>query len=316
VIAVDADSVLKIGSAATAYTGALNVGAGTYPAISGTIYGSVVDNSWLRVNAGGTLSIDMNGTAESDRYESAPIIGGGGSLLLLEGITLDLGVAASTAIAFAGPNATLKLAAIPSGQINNFATGDQIQVDQPVTGMSYRQVNPSAAALTLTDGAATVGVLNLAGSFGGGVNAFHLDTATNGDTAVITLQSLMVAPAQPLGIFGWVGTDLLTATANGQAISTGGGGDTVDCGNFAALYIYDFTANFNGVTIQDFNPSDVVDFVDMNPNSARETYAGGVLSVTDGTHAAVLSVGFASTPASGSFHLATDGASGTKLAWY
>ena len=223
------------------------MGAGVYPALAGSIFGSVVDNSWLRVDGGGTLLIDMSGTVESDPYENAPTIGGNGSLLLLEGSRLGLGVACSAAIAFSGPNATLELAAIPTGPIFNFAPGDQIQVDQTVTSMTYRQVTPSQAALTLADGAQTIGVLNVYGSFGGGVNAFHLDAAANGDTAVISLQSLQVAPTQQVWIQGGAGTDLLTATANGQILSTGGGSDTVSGGAFNGIDFYDFTVNFAGI---------------------------------------------------------------------
>ena len=59
----------------------------------------------------------------------------------------------------------------------------------------------------------------------------------------------------------------------------------------------------------------MIDLIDVNPATATETYTGGILSVTDGTHAASLSLSFAAPTLSGSFHIASDGASGSKLTW-
>ena len=162
-------------------------------AFNGSIFGSVVANGTFSVTGGGAMMIDMSGMAESDPYASNATISGTGTLSLTENSTLGLGVVDSTAIQFSGPGATLLLAAIPTATISGFTTGDQIQLDQPVTGLAYRQTTATAATLTLTDGANTVGVLKLAGSYGGGLTAFHLDAAPNGDTAVISLQSLLIA---------------------------------------------------------------------------------------------------------------------------
>ena len=314
VLAVDTNSVLKIGNVASAATGTLTIAAGAPAEFSGLIYASVVANGLLWVSGGGTLFIDMNATAETDPYANAPTIGGSGLLVLTEGSTLGLGVADSAPILFDGPNAALDLVAIPTATISGFTFGDQIQVDQTVTGLTYRQVTASAATLTLTDGASTVGVLNLTGGYAGN-DAFHLDTAANGDVAVITLQSLLIAPAQPTLIQGTVGADHLVATANGQTITGYGGGDILSGGAYTGIDFKDYSVYLSGSAIQDFAPSDMIDFTDMNPATATETYTGGILSVTDGTHAASLSLTFASTPASGSFHIASDGASGTKLTW-
>jgi hypothetical protein len=220
----------------------------------------------------------------------------------------------TAAIQFVGPNATLVLAAIPTATITGFTSGDQIQIDQPVTGLTYTQVTGNAATLTLNNGASTVGVLKLAGSYAGNF-AFHLDAAPNGDTATITLQSLLVAPAQMTLIQGTVGADTLLATANAQTITGSGGGDILSGGVYSGIDFKDYSAYLSGGAIQDFATSDVVDFIDMAPGSATATYTGGILSVSDGTHSAVLSLSFANTPASGSFHIAGDGAAGTKLTW-
>jgi hypothetical protein len=132
---------------------------------------------------------------------------------------------------------------------------------------------------------------------------------------VITLQSLLVAPGQMSLIEGTVGADSLVATANNQAITGNGGGDILSGGAYTGIDFKDYSVYLSGSAIQDFATSDMIDFIDMNPATATESYTNGILSVSDGTHAATLSLAFASTPASGSFHIASDGASGTKLTW-
>jgi hypothetical protein len=206
------------------------------------------------------------------------------------------------------------LAAIPTATITGFTAGDQIQLDQTVTGVTYTQTTGSTATLTLTDGAANVGLLKLAGSYAGNY-AFHLDSAANGDTAVITLQSLLLAPAQPTLISGTVGADSLVATANNQTLTGNGGGDVLSGGAYTGIDFKDYSVYLSGSAIHNFATTDVIDFTDMNPATATENYTNGILSVSDGTHAATLSLAFASTPASGSFHIAGDGASGSKLTW-
>ncbi len=315
IIAINSSSSVRIGTTTNAAAGTLTLAAGASAALTGSIDASVVANGTLSVAGGGALLIDMSGTIESDPYTATPTISGTGTLSISEGSTLGLGVADSAAIQFAGPNATLALAAIPSGTITGFVTGDQIQVDQPVTGMIYRQATTTSATLTLTNGSNTVGTLKLAGTYGSGITAFHLDTAANGNIAVITLQSLTIAATQPTFIQGTPAADLLTATASGQTITGLGGGDNLNGGNFSALSFKDLTANLTGDLIQNFSISDNLDFTDMKSASASVTYNGSTLSVTDGTHAAVLNLTFASTPATGSFHAVTDGIAGTKLTW-
>jgi hypothetical protein len=315
VIAVDTSSVLKIGASVNAPAGALTVSASAPAAFAGVIYGSVVLNGALWVAGGGSLFIDLSGTAEYDPYASNPTISGTNLLVLTDGSTLGLGVVDTAPIEFNGPNATLVLAAMPTNIISGFVAGDQIQLDQSVTGMSYQQVNGSLATLTLTSGASTVGTLRLAGSFGGSNSAFHLDASANGTTAVITLQSLLTTPPQMSLIYGTVGADVLTATGNGQTITGQGGGDILSGASFTGIDFKDYSFYLSGSEILNFATADIIDFIDITPGSAIATYTGGTLAVTDGTHAASLTVAFGTTPASGSFHIASDGASGSKLTW-
>ena len=314
VLGIDGNSSLNIGTS-NGVAGTLTISASAPAEFAGNIYGSVIDNGRLWVSAGGTLFIDMSGTVASDPYGGNPTIGGTGVLTLDEGSTLGLGVACSAAIQFMGPNATLTLVAIPTGAIYGFAAGDQIQIDHAVNGLIYQQVNASAGVLTLTNGNAVVGQLVFAGSYGGGVNAFHVDASPGGNTARISLQSLLTTPAQMSFLQGTVGSDNLSATANGQTITGNGGGDILSGGGFTNIDFKDYTAYLSGSAIQNFMPGDMVDFIDMNPATATLSYSNTVLAVTDGTHSASLSLTFASTPTSGGFHMASDGTGGTKLTW-
>ncbi len=314
VIAIDASSSIRIGSVTGAAAGALTQAVGATTALTGSIFGNIVANGTLAVAGGGSLFIDMTGGAASDPYETTSSIGGTGTLSITEGATLGLGAIDSALIQFAGPNATLVLSALPTYLIRGFVAGDVIQIDQAVTGLSYTQSAPNQGLLTLLNGATTVGVLKLAGSYTS-ATPFHVDSAPNGATATITLQTLGAAAVQPALIQGTMASDQLTATATGQTLAGLGGNDTLNGVGFASIAFKDLTANMNGDVIQGFTTSDWLDFSDMNPAAATFHYAGGTLSVTDGTHAASLGVGFAALPATGTFHSASDGVGGSKLTW-
>jgi hypothetical protein len=58
-----------------------------------------------------------------------------------------------------------------------------------------------------------------------------------------------------------------------------------------------------------------LDFTDMNPATASVRYGGGVVSITDGVHAANMQLAFGTVPASGSFSVTSDGAGGSKIVW-
>lgn len=312
VLAIDANSIIKIGMP-NAVAGGLTQAAGTTAVFSGSIYGNVIANGTLAVPGGSALFIDMTGMAANDPYEATSSIGGSGALAISQGATLGLGAIDTAAIQFTGPNATLALAAIPSGTISGFYAGDQIVLDQTVSRVTYTQLTPAMVALTLYNGGNMVGVLNLAGNFSGSL--FHIDPAVSGASATITLQTLGLAAAQPTLIQGTRVTEALTATANGQTLTGGGGNDTLNGAGFASLDFKDTTANTNFYTIQNFTASDILDLVDMASSTAWVRYANGIVSVSDGVHAANIALGFATPPPSGSFHLSNDGATGTKLTW-
>jgi hypothetical protein len=95
----------------------------------------------------------------------------------------------------------------------------------------------------------------------------------------------------------------------------GGGNDTLTAAGFSAIGFKDVTSLMNFYPVTGFSPSDWLDFTDLNPATAWVTYTGGIMTVFDGAHAANMHLTFATTPASGSFHIAGDGASGSKATW-
>ncbi len=328
-IAVDDNSSVEIGTAGGAAAGTVTIDKGKSAVLSGTIFGNVVVNGTLGVQAGGNLQIDGGYNFDSgdyfygdsgDPYGTAQRIGGQGTLKLSEGSTLGLGAADSAAIQFAGPSGTLSLLSVPVvGTISGFAAGDVIEVGGLATGLSYA-IGATSTTLTLREGGKLAGTLTLAGNYAGSV--FHLGfdfvPITTSAGALITVQTIGSSPAQPSIIAGRAGADVLTATTNNQILTGLGGGDTLDGGSFTGIDFRDTTADLNGSTIRNFSTSDLLDFTDLVPAKAKLlSYTGGVLSVTDGTHAATLSVGFTTPPASGHFFLAADSTGkGTDMTWH
>lgn len=316
-LAIDASSTIDFGTIAAPVAGALNLSAPAVGALSGTVFGSLVNPGLLVVPGGGALYFDMVGTSECDPFAGSPSLTGSGLLQIAEGATLGIGVADSVSIQFIGPAGTLALAALPTATIRSFAPGDAIVIERPVTGLSA-VVGGGATTLSLTSGTVSLGTLTLATTPASG-QKFHLDVAPDGGSGTITLQSVGIATTQPLFIPGSVGADLLYATGNGQTLTGSGGGDTFDGRIFTGLDFKDLAANLNGATIVNFAPSDLLDFTDLAPAKASVSYTGGVLSITDNAtppHAATLSLGFASQPTSGSFHVGADAGAGTSLRWF
>jgi hypothetical protein len=187
-IAVDDNSSVEIGTTGGAALGAVTIDNGVSAPISGTIYGNVVDNGTLAVQAGGNLNIDIGG----DPFGTAQSISGSGALILSENSSLSLGVADSAAIQFGGPAGSLNLSVLPTGTITGFAAGDIISLTGGLaTGLSYSQTSANVATLSLTKGGKAAGKLTLAGNYTG--NLFHLSLSPYG-YASISLQTIGSAP--------------------------------------------------------------------------------------------------------------------------
>ena len=205
IIGVDAKSSIEFGTAGNAQSGALTIDSGVTANFTGTtIDGNVVVNGTL-ATTGGALAISPFGTA-------APSVSGSGTLLIGSGGTLTLAGLDSAAILF-GPSAggTLALAStLPTATIAGFAKGDAITLARPVTSLAYNQTAGSIGTLTLLNGNATIGTLNLAGKYV--AQQFHVQFSGVGPSSTITYAA---APNTVSGNqisntadgYGWINTN-------------------------------------------------------------------------------------------------------------
>lgn len=107
------------------------------------------------------------------------------------------------------------------------------------------------------------------------------------DPADITIYRL--DPNQQYLINGTPLGEVIAGSVFNDLIHSGGGADTIT-GGPGNDEIQDTTANLNGITVTDFSPGDRLDFTDLDPTSARLSFENGVLSVSDGTRSATLTL--------------------------
>jgi len=88
---------------------------------------------------------------------------------------------------------------------------------------------------------------------------------------------------------GSTGNDTITAMAQGQTLTGGGGTDTLNGYSGFGDVFSDTSAHLNTTTIGNFGGSDLIDLTDMNYNTMQLTgynTTTQTLTVTDGTHTA------------------------------
>lgn len=292
-LSIDSSSTLEVGSVGGAAAGALTVDAGRSATLGGTLAANVVAKGTLAVQAGGYLTV------------SGGTVSGAGTLSISENARLSLG-ADSAAIAFAGPGGTLLLSTAPTGAITGFTNGNSINVS--FANAVTAAIGASSTVLTLKQNGVSAGTIALMGNYAG--DQFHLSFQPYGG-GVITLRTPGVTPTQPTTITGTPGKDTLKPTANGQTLTGLGGGDTFNAAGFTGITFKDISANLDGSTISNADPSDVLDLTDMNAGTAALTFSLGTLSVSDGTHSAVITLSGGGQ--TGFFTASGDGAGGTKL---
>jgi Ca2+-binding RTX toxin-like protein len=263
----------------------------------GLIVNSDVANSGLIWANGGNITIDGAVT-------------GSGTALVSGTATLELGSASSADISFA-PDAAgtliLKDPADFAGKISGFSSHDQIDLVNISVAMAsiYNitySLSTDVTTLVVTDGTNT-DTINLIGNYS--INsAWHFSNDGHGST-LITDQAEDSGPATINS-----STTLEIAGAAEQNLSFAN-----DDGNSGTL-VLDHSASFTG-QISGFagdgtlSNSDLIDLKDINFAAAKETYSGGILTVTDDAHTANLH--FDGDYVLGNFVLASDDHSGTLV---
>lgn len=113
----------------------------------------------------------------------------------------------------------------------------------------------------------------------------HFWSAT--DPADITIYRL--DPNQQYLIEGTSLGEVIAGSVFNDLIHPGGGPDTIT-GGPGKDEIQDTTANLNGITVTDFTTGDRLDFTDLDPTLAKLSFKNGVLSASDGTWNASLTL--------------------------
>ena len=222
-LTTDPTGWVEIGTAGGALAGAVTVDAGALLSGNGQVdpFGTIVDNGTI-LASGGTLTLGA--------------VGGGGTLAVAGGATLELYAATSAAIVMNGSAgagvSTLALSnvrAAPTGTITGLVSGDIIHLEgSELTGTQYT-AGSTGGVLSLYYGAAIVARLNLAGSMTG--ERFVLTPDGAGGTNVT-----LVASTGGSGGTGQTGTDQLawTSPVSGNW-SRGGNWTDVTTGRTATL---------------------------------------------------------------------------------
>jgi len=198
-LSVDATSTIEIGAAGGAAAGAITVDTGrTITANSNAnLSGALVNNGTVTIT-GGTLTQNGN-------------ISGNGTMQIGKDATLLLNgsVAATDQIAFLDTGATLAIGsssysyagALPIGAtsysedatLTGFQVGDSITLGTPVSTATYAAGSGgSPGTLTLSNGAATVETLHLAGDFTGKI--FFISPKTNGGASISLIDGPVGTP--------------------------------------------------------------------------------------------------------------------------
>lgn len=107
------------------------------------------------------------------------------------------------------------------------------------------------------------------------------------DPLYITIYRL--DPDQQYLIEGTSLGEIIAGSVYNDLIHPGGGSDTITAGP-GKDEIQDTTANLDGITVTDFTTGDRLDFTDLDPTLATTSFANGVLTVSDGTDSASLTL--------------------------
>ena len=192
-------------------------------------------------------------------------------------------------------------------------------------GAATQSVNMNGAKDKVKASAAFASALIKGGAAGASLEITSGGTiALNAGTTVSSVQldaasKLKLSNTIGQSAIGSSGADTITASAQSQILSGGGGIDTLIASLSHGDIFRDLTANLTGDIIQGFGGSgstlDKIDFTDMAYSAGMKwNFTGGKLTATDGVHPA--SVGVAGTLTKANFTLSGDGAGGTLFTFH
>ncbi len=181
--------------------------------------------------------------------------------------------------------------------INGAANNDVINLgngtDTVVIGGTGETVNAGNGTALVSATAAFAGALvnggsgttNLKITTGGTATLNASDSHLNVNLTFAT--NLTLSKMSFITAVGSTGNDTISALAQGQTLTGGGGKDTLNGFSGFGDVFSDTSAHLNTTTIGNFGGSDLIDLTDMNPNTIQPlayNTSTQTLTVADGTH--------------------------------
>ncbi|HUN50383.1 MAG TPA: hypothetical protein VMU42_04680, partial [Candidatus Sulfotelmatobacter sp.] len=249
-------------------------------------------------------------------------------ITLRAGLNATINVSAATLNPANPKPATITIIGAQNNDVINLATGnDSVTlggVGETVNGGGGNNiftVSSSTIGATINGGTGT-NTLQVTGggtmAMGSNITGIATVQLTPGTTAYnFTANAISGLTVNDLG----TGLDTITAGGGNQTLTGGAAGKETMVGSASGSDTFkDATALLNGDTIKNFAaPDDAIDLTDLNstlvgtPQFVQSSGTSGVLTVTDGTHTAAITL-FGQFVASG-FHTQTDGGTGTLVTY-
>ena len=271
----------------------------------------------------------INNTGTVDVKSGALVIAGSvtgtGSIIIENGASLEISgsVAANEILTFAGTTGTVKLDSPPSNvTIAGMAGNDGIDLagfdsnSITIGTIAYDTVS-NTTAVPISDAHGHSTTLTLVGNYTG--STFTPSSDNNGGTVIIDPPAsplVDTASTTPISDFG-VGSDTINSGATLE-LAGASAADVLfaNTSGHTGTLVLDNSVSFTG-QITGFAGdgtvlnSDSIDLKDINFATATDTYAAGVLSVSDGVD--VANIRFSGSYELGNFVLSSDGHGGTLV---
>jgi serralysin len=252
-------------------------------------------------------------------------------------VTIKGGIGSNTLVVTGGGNATMgaKITGVNAVQLATTTTftanttaglqisgsstgGDTITLGAPTQSVIAGGPNETIKATAADAGAAISGLganSTLQITSGGTIT---LNAATDVKTVTLSAAStLLLNNKMSFVAVGSNGNDKITAGGTGQTLTGGAGTDTLTGYSGGFDIFKDTAAHLNGDTIAGFVASDTIDLTNLTFAGATVTAvpngANTKVTVASGGTKSVFMIAAGPWSATGSFHLATDGAAGTFL---
>jgi hypothetical protein len=242
-------------------------------------------------NLGGVKALTNIQTVDAAEGQAA----GGGVPNSVQTVNLRAGLDLTVNVASGTPNPldpnpeTITINGAANNDVINLGNG----TDTVVIGGTGETVNAGNGTALVSATAAFAGALVNGGSGTTNLKITTGGTATlNASDSKLTVNltsatNLTLSKMSFITAVGSTGNDTISALAQGQTLTGGGGKDTLNGFSGFGDVFSDTSAHLNTTTIGNFGGSDLIDLTDMNPNTIQPlafNTSTETLTVADGTH--------------------------------